>query len=114
MRRGQATLEYICLLGIFVAALIATGIYVKRGFQGKYRDLGEQIGSQYSPAATTSTLTNQAISNTTSTTISTVKKVYSEAGVTVSAQNQKNDTQGNSQMRSHVQDTTGALNSGSD
>ncbi|MGA2775800.1 MAG: hypothetical protein ABSE81_07070 [Candidatus Omnitrophota bacterium] len=114
MRRGQATLDYVCLLGILIATLIAMGIYMKRGFQGKYRELGEQIGSQYSPNATVSTLTNQTISDTNSTITNTVNKVYSAAGVTISAQNQQDDTQGSSEMHSRTQDTTGALESGGD
>ena len=113
MRRGQATLEYVYLLGILIVVLITMGVYMKRGFQGKYRELGEQVGSQYSPDATASSSTNQFISDSTSTTTSTVTRVYSDSGVTTSAENQKNVTTGSSEMHSLGSDTTNALTSGS-
>ena len=52
--RGQSTLEYVILLGFVVAALIAMGIYMKRGFQGKLRESTDQVGEQYDPMHTTS------------------------------------------------------------
>lgn len=55
--RGQSTLEYVILLGFVVAALIAMGIYMKRGFQGKLRESTDQVGEQYSPLHTTSDYT---------------------------------------------------------
>lgn len=61
--RGQSTLEYVILLGFVVAALIAMGVYMKRGFQGKLRESSDQVGEQYSPEHTTSdydTTTNMA------------------------------------------------------
>jgi uncharacterized protein (UPF0333 family) len=56
--RGQSTLEYVILLGFVVAALIAMGIYMKRGFQGKLRESTDQVGEQYSAGKTTSTYTS--------------------------------------------------------
>ena len=55
--RGQSTLEYVILLGFVVAALIAMGIYMKRGMAGKLRESTDQIGEQYSPEHTTSDYT---------------------------------------------------------
>jgi len=46
-RKGQSTLEYVILTGFVVAALIAMGIYMKRGFQGKLRESTDQVGEQY-------------------------------------------------------------------
>jgi uncharacterized protein (UPF0333 family) len=57
MRKGQSTLEYVILLGFVVAALIAMGIYIKRGMQGKLRESSDQIGEQYSAAHTVSNFT---------------------------------------------------------
>lgn len=53
--RGQTTLEVVILIGFVVAALIAIGVYMKRGIQGKLRDSTDQIGEQYSAGNTTST-----------------------------------------------------------
>jgi len=55
--RGQGTLEYVILTGFVVAALIAMGIYMKRGFQGRLRESTDQIGGQYSAEHTTSNYT---------------------------------------------------------
>jgi len=55
--RGQSTLEYVILLGFVVAALIAMGIYMKRGFQGKLRESTDQVGEQYDPMHTTTNYT---------------------------------------------------------
>jgi len=46
--KGQSTLEYVILLGFIVAALIAMGVYMKRGFQGRLRESTDQVGQQYS------------------------------------------------------------------
>lgn len=51
---GQSTLEYVILTGFVVAALIAMGIYMKRGFSGRLRESTDQIGGQYSAQHTTS------------------------------------------------------------
>jgi len=56
-RKGQSTLEYVILLGFVIAALIAMGIYMKRGVQGKLRESTDQIGEQYSAGHTTSDYT---------------------------------------------------------
>ncbi|MFA5385845.1 MAG: hypothetical protein WC364_14515 [Eubacteriales bacterium] len=55
--RGQGTLEYVILTGFVVAALIAMGIYMKRGFQGRLRESTDQIGGQYSAEHTKSNFT---------------------------------------------------------
>jgi len=55
--RGQSTLEYVILVGFIVAALIAMGVYMKRGFQGRLRESTDQIGQQYSAGSTTSDYT---------------------------------------------------------
>ena len=63
--RGQSTLEYVILLGFVVAALIAMGIYMKRGFQGKLRESTDQVGEQYDPLKTASNFTTTTSMNQT-------------------------------------------------
>jgi len=55
--KGQSTLEYVILLGFIVAALIAMGIYMKRGIQGRLRESTDQVGEQYSARNTKSSYT---------------------------------------------------------
>jgi len=55
--RGQSTLEYVILIGFVVAAIIAMGVYMKRGVQGKLRESTDQVGEQYSAGNTTSKYT---------------------------------------------------------
>jgi len=52
--KGQTTLEVVMLIGFVVAALIAMGVYMKRGIQGRLRDSTDQVGEQYSAGHTTS------------------------------------------------------------
>ncbi len=52
--KGQSTLEYVILLGFVIAALIAMGIYMKRGSQGQLRRASDQVGEQYEAGQTTS------------------------------------------------------------
>ncbi|MDP2928385.1 MAG: class III signal peptide-containing protein [Candidatus Omnitrophota bacterium] len=54
MRRGQTTLEYILLIGIVAAGIIAVIIYVSRGHQGRLRSQADQLSTgQYAPGNTT-------------------------------------------------------------
>ena len=50
--KGQSTLEYVILLGFVVAALIAMGVYMRRGMQGRLRESTDQVGEQYSARQT--------------------------------------------------------------
>ncbi|MCK9432776.1 MAG: hypothetical protein PHN16_05920 [Candidatus Omnitrophica bacterium] len=56
-KRGQTTLEVVILIGFVVAALIAMGVYMKRGIQGRLRSSTDQIGEQYSAGNTNSEYT---------------------------------------------------------
>jgi uncharacterized protein (UPF0333 family) len=55
--KGQSTLEYVILIGFVVAALIAMGVYMRRGLQGRLRESTDQIGQQYSAEQTESVYT---------------------------------------------------------
>jgi len=81
MRRGQGILEYVFMIGIAAAVIIAMGVYVKRGFQGSLRGAAEQIGAgQYSTNNTTANkrVTKNVSSTSVSTSISTT--VYGNGG----------------------------------
>jgi uncharacterized protein (UPF0333 family) len=56
-KKGQSTLEYVILIGLVIAALIAMGIYMKRGVQGKLRESTDQIGEQFDRGNTSSDYT---------------------------------------------------------
>lgn len=54
---GQTTLEYAVLIFCLVGALLAIQVYLKRSMQGRFRELGDYLGQQYSPKNTTGTST---------------------------------------------------------
>lgn len=55
---GQSTTEYAVLLAIVATALIAMQVYVKRGIQGRIRDMADQIsGTHYERQGTSSSYT---------------------------------------------------------
>lgn len=60
-KKAQSTAEYVVLFAVVVGALIVMSVYMSRSFQGRYRMLGDELGTQYEPGATT-------INNTTTTT----------------------------------------------
>jgi len=59
-------LEYAAVAMCLVAALVAMQVYIKRGMEGRLRQLGDEFGQQYAPRNTTGNLT--LTYNTTSTT----------------------------------------------
>ena len=43
-RNGQSMAEYAIVLTVVVSAIVAMQIYVKRGLQGKVKDVTDQVG----------------------------------------------------------------------
>ena len=84
--RGQSTLEYVILLGFVVAALIAMGIYMKRGFQGKLRESTDQVGEQYSAGKT--------LSNYTTTSTMTQSESTAPGGISATSSSSSQDRTG--------------------
>lgn len=80
-KKAQSTIEVAVLIVILVAALLAVQIYLKRGFQGKYRELADNVGEQYDPLRTTSTriTTVETTSNSTSNRLGTM--YYAEESI---------------------------------
>lgn len=63
---AQSTTEYAVLLAIVAAALVAMQIYMKRGIQGRLRDLANQISpEQYERGSTVSNSTTHQEAYTT-------------------------------------------------
>ena len=52
-KNGQTVAEYVILLGLIAAAFIAMQTYMKRGMQGRLRDLANQISPKQFEAADT-------------------------------------------------------------
>lgn len=86
MKFGQSTAEFAVLVAVVAAALISMQVYLKRGIQGRVKDLASQIApdasgrgaQQYEPGKTISEYqTNQT---------SAVVQEYNN-GVTVTYQN---------------------------
>jgi len=42
-RKAQSTAEYVIVLGLIVAAVVAMQTYVKRGFQGRIKDAVDYV-----------------------------------------------------------------------
>lgn len=64
-RKAQSTLEYAVIIGVVVGALIMMQVYVKRGLQGRMKQASDDIGDQFSPTQSQSTvITNSAVNST--------------------------------------------------
>lgn len=97
--RGQSTLEYVILVGFVVAALIAMGVYIKRGFQGKLKESTDQVGQQYSPGYTTSNYTTR-------TNVAQTENITAGVTTTNITQNQQQKT-GTEEVASQTQEYWG-------
>lgn len=48
MNSAQSILEHSVVTVCFIVALVAMGAYIKRGMQGKYKEVADSLGPQYS------------------------------------------------------------------
>ena len=48
-KKAQSVLEYAMILVIVMGAFIAIGNYMKRGIQGRWRAVTDDLGDQYDP-----------------------------------------------------------------
>ena len=48
-RKGQSPIEYTVLVMIVIGALLTFGNYFKRGLQGRWKAVVDDIGDQYDP-----------------------------------------------------------------
>lgn len=78
-RRAQSTIEYAILIMISIAALLSMTVYVKRAIQGHGRSIADDLGEQYDPRHTTSSITTTHTGSTT-----TLTDQFEEGGMVVS------------------------------
>lgn len=64
-RKGQSILEYVVVIAVIIAAVIAMGIYMKRGTMGKLRESSDDIGAQFQPFMTAGNATTSFSGNIT-------------------------------------------------
>lgn len=48
-QKGQSLLEYVFILTVILAVFTAMGQYVKRGLQGRWKAVVDDMGDQYDP-----------------------------------------------------------------
>lgn len=60
---GQTILEYSIVTVIVVAAFITMQMYIKRGFQGRWKASVDDLGEQYDPRSVSSSLRTVLLSN---------------------------------------------------
>ena len=49
LKKAQSTLEYAILIIIIIGVFIAMQMYIKRGFQGRWKASMDDFGDQYDP-----------------------------------------------------------------
>ena len=49
--RAQASVEYVILITLVLAALLVMSVYFRRGLQGKWKASVDEVGEQYDPLA---------------------------------------------------------------
>lgn len=84
MKKGQSTLDYVLLVGIFAAALIAMLVYISRGLQGNLRENSQRLSiDQYDPG-------NTVINNTETKNVKTIQEAGSTTTVEYGNVNEPN------------------------
>lgn len=77
LKKAQSVSEFAIILAVVAAALIGMQVYLKRGVQGKIRDLADQISdTHYEPMETTSVYTTEQYGKTVREYDSGIAKVY--------------------------------------
>jgi LPS sulfotransferase NodH len=56
-------MEYMVLVIIVIGALIASGAYFKRGLQGRWKNSADELGDQYDPTRTNSSIIQSFFTN---------------------------------------------------
>ena len=64
-QKGQTTFEYIFLIVVVLAAFMTVSVYFKRGIQGRWKSTADDLGDQYDPRVTNSSITHTLQSDTT-------------------------------------------------
>ena len=99
-RKGQSMAEYAIVLTVVITAIVAMQVYVKRGLQGKVKDVTDDVGIGLS----TTTKTSQyepyyAQSNFTTAQDQAVQEQYQTGGaVARNSQSEKSVRTGNSNV----------------
>lgn len=62
--KAQSTLEYVVLVTIILSVFIAMGNYFKRGVQGRWKGAVDDLGEQYDPRVTNSSIRQTLVANT--------------------------------------------------
>src|SRR5947207_7819712 len=63
-RKAQSTLEYMVLVTIILGVFVAMGNYFKRGVQGRWKSAIDDLGEQYDPRVTNSSIRQVLEANT--------------------------------------------------
>ncbi len=70
-RKGQSAIEYVALFTIVIGVFIGMSLYFKRGVQGRWKTAIDDLGDQYDPRLTNSSV-RHGISTNSLTRITTV------------------------------------------
>lgn len=62
-QKGQSVLEYCVLIIIVIGVFIAMQVYIKRGFQGRWKDTVDDFGDQYDPRLVNSHIVHTRVAN---------------------------------------------------
>ena len=89
-RKAQSTIEYVVLVCIILGVFIATGNYFKRGVQGRWRSAIDDIGEQYDPRVTNSSIRQVMEANSLTTVTTIPASLYGQNGIWTMRNDQTN------------------------
>ena len=88
MKKAQSMLEYTVLIIIIIAAIITMQTYIKRGFQGRWKQAVDDLGEQYD----VNSFTGQVRHTINSESTSTLTVVFEKQGGVNGASTYRNDS----------------------
>ena len=90
-KKGQNILEYSLLIALVLSAILIMQVYVKRAYQGRIKQEADNLGEQYSPRHTTSTMVTKTKINSESCTGGICKGKAVPEGMSVSFSDVKSE-----------------------
>ena len=79
--KAQSTLEYVILTTIILAVFLSMSMYFKRGIQGRWKSTVDDLGEQYDPRVTNSSIRQVLVANTITVVTTVPASLYGQNGV---------------------------------
>jgi hypothetical protein len=92
-RKGQSAMEYIVFMTIILGVFLTMSNYFKRGVQGRWKAAVDDLGEQYDPSVTNSSVRHRLEANTITTVYTVPGSIDGQNGVWTMRTDQTNSVE---------------------